>query len=144
MDPEVQIFGRMFRNECRQILEKNSLMFDLSFSQSEDKSDFILIRMEDVWCIFDSSQHSVMELARSKQYKTLTCGFSPYDTLVLSSSERGQALVSLQREIRTVSGQVVEPGDFLIQKSEEYSDMTLLLCTAVFLLLDRKQPVFEF
>ena len=55
MDPEVQIFGGMFRNDCRQILEKNSLMFDLSFFQSEDEGDFILIRMEDVWCIFDSS-----------------------------------------------------------------------------------------
>ncbi len=142
MEPEVQIFGKTVRNECREILQKK--IPDIKISLSANEEDFILIHREQSWCIFDSSQCSVVELAHLQQFKTLTCGFSVYDTLVLSSSSVEQVVVSLQREIQTITGQVLEPGDYLVRKSRDYSDEAILLCVAAQLLLDQKNSVFEF
>ena len=144
MNPEVKIFGGALLHEYKQILCR--MLPDKYQSNFYEKADgdFILICTEDRWCVFESSQHSVTKLAQLKQYKTLTCGFSSYDTLVLSSSTPEQAVVSLQRQIQSISGKVLEPGDFLIKKSVEYSDTAVLLCVAVLLLLDQKQAVFEF
>lgn len=144
MDPEVHIFGKKLLRECRPILKKMIPDIMLKNFPNSPVGDFILIHWGETWCIFEGSQRSVIELARSRQYKTLTCGFSAYDTLVLSSSSEEQSVVSLQREIRTLSSQLLEPGDFLIQKSEARSDAAILLGTAVLLLLDQKNSVFEF
>ena len=144
MEPEVLIFGGTLLHECREILRQMIPDIRLSCISEKQSNDFILICKGECWCVFDSSQHPVIELAQQKRYKTLTCGFSYYDTLVLSSSSSEQAVVSLQREIVTVSGQIREPGDYLIHKHNNYSDMAVLLSAAVLLLLDRKGNEFYF
>ncbi len=66
----------------------------------------------------------------------VTCGMSPRDTLSLSSSDFPSALVSIQRDIRTLSGNVMEPADFRVHLSAPSDEYPLLAACAALLLLD--------
>lgn len=121
--------GGIFRERIPQIAVQN---------QRQDCGEFILLRRSDpveYWCIFDSRQESVLRMAEYYHLRTLTCGFSPYDTLVLSAWNEQTATVSLLREIRSVSGGIVEPGDYLLHHDSSVVEETLLLCAGTLLLL---------
>ncbi|MBQ8599746.1 MAG: hypothetical protein IJ411_06520 [Oscillospiraceae bacterium] len=155
---EVMLFGRDTRDACKRILKKEipgCLAAGLDYSklprnlreQISRKDEFILLRRpdpEEYWCIFDAGQDSVMRLAQRTHLRTLTCGFSPYDTLVLSSVSPEQAVVSLQREIYTAENRLLEPGDYLIHRSIEATEPNILFCTATMLLIDRNRNEHEF
>lgn len=89
----------------------------------------------DFWCVFDSAYDGAAEFAKAKGIKTLTCGFSPYDTMTLSSITPERAVVTLQREIHTLDGQLVEPADYPVILRRALQPHTILLCCAALLLL---------
>lgn len=155
---EVMLFGKETKERCGSIL-KNHIPGQLAggmnkgklplklLSQISYRDEFILLhrrRPEEYWCLFFDGQESVSRMAQRNHLRTLTCGFSPYDTLVLSSATAEQAVVSLQREIRTGANHILEPGDFLIHRNPYSSDPTVLLCAGTLLLLGKGIEKREF
>lgn len=157
---EVMLFGEKTNQKCGTILKKqipNSLLAGknrvyLSPKLRQEisrRDEFILLRRpepEEYWCIFDASQDAVTRMAQRNHLRTLTCGFSSYDTLVLSSASMDQAVLSLQREIHTASDQLLEPGDYIVHRNGGAEDPAVLLCAATLLLMDgdKNQHVFYF
>ncbi len=66
----------------------------------------------------------------------ITCGTSPKETLSLASISDSQAVISLQRSLRTLSGEIIEPGDFSIQLTKKVDVFPLLSYCAIRLLSD--------
>lgn len=66
----------------------------------------------------------------------ITCGTNPLDTLSIASCGSGYTLVSLQREIRTLSGRVIEPCDISIKTEDKAHIYSILATCAVMLLSD--------
>lgn len=111
------------------------------FLQEAGGLDFLLLRPgagKRPCCIFDPGQGPVAALARRWNLLSLSWGFAPYDTLVLSSYGPGQAVLSLQREIYSAGGRLLEPGDFVLLH-QSLSPQVLLPCGAALLLLDQGQ-----
>lgn len=157
---EVLLFGGETKDQCRRILKrqipgqlaegmnKGKLPLKL-LSQISNRDEFILLHRpqpEEYWCLFCNGQDSVTRMAQRNHLRTLTCGFSPYDTLVLSSATAEQAVVSLQREIQTAGDCILEPGDYLIHRSISANDPAVLLCAATLLLIGKggEDHVFYF
>ncbi len=155
---EVMLFGKETKEKCGRILKqhipgqlaegmnKGKLPLKL-LSQISNQDEFILLHRrqpEEYWCLFCNGQDSVTRMAQRNHLRTLTCGFSPYDTLVLSSVTPEQAVVSLQREIQTTTNHLLEPGDYLVHRNPYSSDPTVLLCTATLLLMGKGQEEREF
>ena len=139
----VEIFGGELGKEVKEILKKQ--LPDLNIRFHDSKEEYIMLHQEhhnEICCVFQNGRIAA-ELI-NKGFRTLSCGFSSYDTLVISSSKIEKAVVSLQRKIYTLSGQLLEPADYLIDKRNDYSDTVLLFSVAVLLLLDYGQPMFSF
>lgn len=66
----------------------------------------------------------------------ITCGTSPLDTLSIASCEEGKMLISLQRELQTLSGRVIEPCDISVKTEEPVHIYPTLAACAVLLLCD--------
>ena len=77
-----------------------------------------------------------LEFAQKNNIKAVTCGLSPYDTLTLSSITGERAVVTLQREIRTLGGIMVEPADFPITLCRPWKAEAILTVAAILLLGD--------
>ena len=146
MEAEVILFGKDTQSSCEEILRRSLPQYSVKKS-GKLPGEFILLRggkAEEYWCIFDGKQEDVRKMAGENHLRTLTCGFSTYDSLVLSSCNAEQALVSLLREIHTVFDASVEPGDYLIYHRSEVPEEALLLCTGVLLLAGTKEREFHF
>ncbi len=144
MAVNVRIFGGEIGKEVWSILRSQRLDSDTFFHQSSE--DYIFLHSKqhrESYFVFQSGE-TVVKRMKNMGLRTLSCGFSAYDTLVLSSSEMEQVVVSLQRKIHTISNRLIEPADYLVHTSRQYSDRAVLFSVAVLLLLDRGQPIFEF
>ncbi len=152
------LFGQETKEKCGRILKKQipgQLVEGMNrgklplklLSQISNRDEFILLHRrhpEEYWCLFCNGQDGVTRMAQRNRLRTLTCGFSPYDTLVLSSVTPEEAVVSLQREIQTGINSILEPGDYLVHHSPYSSDPAVLLCTATLLLMGKGQEKREF
>ncbi len=96
------------------------------------------------WCIFDSQDSISARFAKEHGVKTLTCGFSPYDTVTLSSITPEQAVVTLQREIVTIRGTVAEPADHPVFLRKSYSAQSILRAAAALILMGYAQELDGF
>ena len=65
----------------------------------------------------------------------ITVGASGKATLSIASFGRDQADISLQRQVKTLTGETVEPCDFLVKHSGTLSLDDILLLSAVLLIL---------
>lgn len=66
----------------------------------------------------------------------ITCGTGPLDTLSIASCKNGGAMISLQREVHTLSGTVIEPCDISVKTDESVHIYPTLAACAVLLLND--------
>ena len=157
---EVMLFGKETKDKCGRILKhhipgqlaeglnKGKLPLKL-LSQISNRDEFILLHRpqpDEYWCLFVSGQEGVTRIAQRNHLRTLSCGFSPYDTLVISSATPEQAVISLQREIQTGTDHILEPGDYVVHRNPYSSDPAVLLCAGTLLLMDKGQEerVFYF
>ncbi len=125
------LYGQDNIRECAKIL----MQWLPVFPQGGDTGSFLLLQHgNQCCCILDPSREKSSAFARERRLDCLTCGFSSYDSLVLSSRMDGQAIVTLQRQLFTFNGSVVEPGDRLLYIRKELSDHNLLLCCGALLL----------
>ncbi len=68
--------------------------------------------------------------------RLISCGLSSKDTLTLSSFTADSAVVSLQRSITSLSGAIVEPGDYPISIGATIDQFSILASVAVLILTD--------
>lgn len=66
----------------------------------------------------------------------ITCGASPRDTISIASLGEESAVVSLQRNVQTLSGQLLEPHDFTVKLKRRTGMFALLAACSALLLAD--------
>ncbi len=129
----VLIYGKENLPKYTEILQK---WLPVS-TEHKDCENMLLLQHEDKsCCILDPSQKKAAAFAQEQGWMCLTCGFSSYDSLVLSSRIDEQAVVTLQRQLCTLSGNLLEAGDRLIHIQNGINDRDLLLCCGVLMLSD--------
>lgn len=84
--------------------------------------------------VLDSQNEAAAEILRESGCIALTCGTAPRDTVSIASLQPEESVVSLQRSIITLSGEVVEPHDFPVHVKKEGSVYSLLAACSVLLL----------
>lgn len=92
-------------------------------------------------CIYPFRNSEAQNFVKESGLEKISCG-DCFGTVVLSGN-REQTMVTLQRNICTLSGSVTEAGDFpitqsLFEKEDSVSVYELLAYTAIMLLIGRK------
>ncbi len=128
---KIFLFGKDSLDECEMILKQ---WLPIVPQCGTSDSFLILQQGSRSCCILDPTHEEAAAFAQKQGLDCLTCGFSSYDSLVLSSRSDTEAIITLQRQIHSFSGTVLEPGDRLIRKSSSINDHNLLLCCGSLLL----------
>lgn len=148
----IKIFGKnkeLFDCVCKSIesygdrlCKRRSISISTAFEGNELSAGSIAVfcggfrgkvRGENFPAIFSSDNSGAIATLSGKSGAAISCGMSLRDTLSTSSLDDEKRMVSLQRAIRTVDGELIEPRDFYISgKGELYSR---LASSAVLLLL---------
>lgn len=89
--------------------------------------------------VVSANNHSAASILRKINVFAITCGTSPKDTMSISSLDYLNAVVSLQRIIKNIDGEVIEPQDFIVHLKEETAIYPLLTALTVFVLCSRDQ-----
>lgn len=95
-------------------------------------SDFI--------AIVDPQNEKAAEIIKKYRLQTITCGLSQRDTLTYSSIDAENAVISLQREIKTLQGNPILPREIPILLNSAYDNYQLLAAMAVLLLSEVTLP----
>lgn len=85
--------------------------------------------------VFESSNRGAVHMLAHTGCPVVTCGMSPRDTLSFSSNAFPTALVSVQRDIRTTNGRIIEPADFPVLLTGKASEYSVLAACATLLLM---------
>lgn len=91
---------------------------------------------------FSSNIHAVKALSGSGNI-AISCGTSPKDTISAASINSEKRLVSLQRTIKSIHNEIIEPRDFYI-KSDSPLYPALAACAVLLLLGIIPEEGFEF
>lgn len=83
--------------------------------------------------VFSSENHHAIEALNGSGNIAISCGMSAKDTLSAASITDEKRMVSLQRTIRSIDGEIIEPRDFYIKSSHGF--YASLAASAVLLLL---------
>ena len=83
-----------------------------------------------------SGDSTALRLLQKNNITAITCGMSNLDTLILSSVGDNTASVCVQRQIITLSGKVIEAGDYPIRLKDKITDYALLAAIGILLLCD--------
>lgn len=81
-----------------------------------------------------SSDVGALKLLMDKKIKTVTCGMSNKDTIILSSVKENTASVCLQRKITSIGGKIIEPSEFPFKSEHKITDYALMASYAILLL----------
>lgn len=87
-------------------------------------------------CVLESQNRKAAELLQGTHATVITCGTGSKDTLSIAGLESSCASVSLQRNLVTLSGNVLEPHDFNVKLSKPRSPYQILFVSAVLLISD--------
>lgn len=94
--------------------------------------------------IVRSSDINALKLLKKCKIKTICCGMSVSDTVILSSITENTANVCLQRKITTLLGTTVEPQEFRVKLKRKISDYALTAGITLLLLAGIVPDEFEF
>lgn len=106
------------------ILKNNAKINSIKFI---DKSTNVIINS------YDTKNLSKLSKPLNHVY---TCGFSSKDFVTFSSRNAESAVVSLQREIIKLNGEICEPLDIMCKNTQGISDYHLLAATVCMLLIN--------
>jgi hypothetical protein len=83
-------------------------------------------------CVLETKNYHAASLLKDTDAAVVTCGTSTKDTLSIASLENDSAVLSLQRSLKTLKGETLEPHDFTVGFSEKRSPHQLLsVCAAL-------------
>lgn len=85
-------------------------------------------------CITDSSNKAAVRSLNSTESCVIGCSMSERDTLSISCITDEYRLVSLQRNIHTLDGDIIEPCEIKLFSDRDLSPFTVLAVCAVLLL----------
>lgn len=85
-------------------------------------------------CVLESRNRNAAELLQGTGAVVVSCGMGAKDTLSVAGLESTGAALSLQRNLVTQGGSVLEPHDFNVAFSEPRTPYQALLVSAVLLL----------
>lgn len=85
-------------------------------------------------CVIGSRNAQAADMLRGSKAAAVTCGTGPKDTLSLAGLDVAAACVSLQRNIVTLDGKLLEPHDFSVTLTRQRSPEQILAVGAVLLL----------
>lgn len=85
-------------------------------------------------CVLEARNHDGADLLKGTGAVVVACGMGAKDTLSVAGLERTGATLSLQRNLVTLDGKILEPHDFNVTFSEQRSPYQALLVSAVLLL----------
>ncbi len=84
--------------------------------------------------VVDTYNTEAVNILKRANIATISCGMSAKDTLSISSLDYSSALVSLQRNIKTLYDNIIEPHDFVVELKKETLPYPLLASCAMLLL----------
>lgn len=127
---------------CWKISEENENSTIVNLKGNDDENVVIvdynsycnLNNSKKVTYIISSADKKSIEKMTNTRFPVITCGTSSKDTISLASIDGVSAVVSLQRKIKNLYGEVIEPMDIKIQlntKTDVYH--TLAACTVLLL-----------
>lgn len=93
----------------------------------------------DAVCVINSSNKNNKEYICSNSLPTVTCGLSEKDTFTISGISEDQVAVSLQRTIKTLSGKMIEPCEFVINLANPVPRYDIMELTAILVLSDNEK-----
>lgn len=121
--------------ECDQLCELNWTNAILVFKSRQKRYNFHKFKIsEQTVSIVEEGNERALRILKGSPALTLTCGMSPKDTLTLSSISENNAVVSLQREIQDLNGNIIEPCEIKITYKEAFSKFELLTICGILLL----------
>lgn len=87
-------------------------------------------------CVLETKNTKAAEMLQGTDATVITCGTGPKDTLSIAGLESSCAAISLQRNLATLSGNILEPHDFNVKLSQPRSPYQILFVSAVLLISD--------
>ncbi len=85
-------------------------------------------------CVLEASNTAAAALLKGSACVAVTCGTGQRDTLSIAGLESTGATLSLQRNLVTLTGKLLEPHDFNVVFSEERSPHQILFVCAALLI----------
>lgn len=103
--------------------------------KSRQKIEPATISLSDgVVAVVEPENKEALALLRESNAVALTCGMSGRSTLTISSIDETSAVISLQRETKTLNGILIEPSEIRVSLSERMEGYVLLAICAVCIL----------
>ena len=118
---------------------KTILIFKKQFDYSKK-----LHLQKDSIIIFEGSNSRAINYIGKSNCNTLCCGVHSKDTISLSANTDNRSCISIQREITTISGNIIEPMELAVNHLYPEEPYTLLATCAALLVCDIKPVCGEF
>lgn len=105
------------------------------FGKSID-SEYKNMKIGRMISVLDTSNINALNIVHNSGSAAVGCSMSGYDTLSVSglADFPAKKMISLQRSLRTLDGEIIEPHDFLVKLTEEIPVYPLLASCSVLLL----------
>lgn len=88
-----------------------------------------------VRCILTSKERRLAEALGEQRVSAISCGMGIGDTLGIASLDYNTSVLSLQRSITTLQGEILEPHDFQVKTTGNAGPCQLLTVSMILLLL---------
>ena len=118
-------------DNLKQLINKGIVIFT---PNSSIKYDGLI--SDDTVCIVNSNDKNSIEYICNNRLSAVTCGLSDKDTFTISGASEDQVSVCLQRTITTLSGNVIDPREFVINLSRQVPLYNIMAVIAIITLTD--------
>ena len=88
--------------------------------------------------ICEDTNQNALNIFKENKVPVITCGNNHKNTITISSIENNQYILTLQRQITDLKGNVILPTDYKITLDNKYSPEAVMLCGAVLCLENNK------
>lgn len=104
----------------------------------DDSTKFInQVLPDEVIGICEDKNINALENFKRNKVAVVTCGNNPKNTITLSSIEDGNYILTLQRQITNLKGNILYPADYKITLEKQYSPEAVMLSGAVLCLINK-------
>ncbi len=123
-----------FVYDCEQVpkieIDRGLLLFKNSFQVSEGSTV-----PENIFCVLETQNKNAAAVLKNTHTTAVTCGTSPRDTISIAGLEEMGAVLSLQRNIEKLDGEILEPHDFAVALSAKIGPHRILAVSAVLMII---------
>ena len=119
--------------ECDNLHEIN-IPHSIVIFKSKQTTDCTIKLCDTVISITESSNQRAITAISGNNNPCVSCGMSCNDTITLSSISDSDAIISVQRSITDIKGNIIEPCDITV-KLKHFCDGFILLSTFCFIIL---------